>query len=1443
MPVALPSTPLAPTDRPLILLPVRIETRFFSSPAGSYTLKIRVYPDTIHVDTHEPGVTASEAEWGRHYWRTIWRASTDTERRKAAWRQLAERYESQRASWIAWHLRPLNPDDSPDSPIGPEDPLTPEPRFPEPPQLNIQTEPWTRAPWSCVLPDRWIAIGYVSGNPFVVAQGNPISDPLAMGPDPNSEIATPDDQAPVDDGMKWMVDFDEAVRVGMGLELALPDNSHALDRLLVFGAKGSLDSDASAERLSKLAQAHSYTHGFSFLAQGMPSNNTAEASSGFSSFDPGYESSFEANQAQGDPGDAANGAVVAKALGIPAATFARIERSRTDDLSDARHMNTALWQTTWGYFLEQMVNDALPPQEVDAVIAWVRRQFIDHVRAGGPLPAIRCGRQPYGLLPVSSIDLWALRPEDGTAVQRIRELHSVVSRLRGVWMRASEYAPRVGRTADLRHDLLEVLRQQATSNTVAIRSAIGRHYFQNLWQFQLVDLGGFGYWSRLEQLVSASIRNMGFENADARVKNNLYSAYNVPLKGPLVQPGVVAEDTRLAPNYAELLLNSSVAGIRDEAFPDPKPRSVLYAILRHSAMLEYTKAAQNILIGHGLMSAAQRGEEEIVNVESGPAVFTPRMQLGTVVPDVSPQPLEVFLQQLTSFTDPAVEQLGEFRTSLQRLSKLTVPELEHLLTGALDLCSYRLDAWITSLATTRLMAMRQANPKGAYIGAYGWVENLHVGPPRATATTVEEESTPPPFELPGNPGFIHAPSIPHAATAAVLRSGRLTHENVESGKVLDIDLSSARVRLAKWLLDGVRGGQPLGALLGYRFERGLHESHPGVELDLFIARFRQMAPLAPATLHPAGDAPVESIAANNVVDGLRLQYIWRAAATDEASFFAQLGAMSDEQKQALRAELAALDEAVDAVSDALLAESVHQAVLGNHSCASATLDSVARGDARPPELDVIQTPRSGIALTHRLLVLFNLQETEVHGWPGARFPFRAAAEPRVNAWAGQLLGDPARVRCRVERFDPATGEVLDTRELRIADLGLAPLDFVYAAESSAEVKRSEIEQRLILEALRQASGFGPDEALRVNLDRDPSWPLRDLSGSEFFELLRAVRAVIMRARGIDGRDLAATGVSEISGIDEAELSDRASRAIAFLESTLGQLRSKLESAPEALGEALLPMAHFGIPGAIPSAPAHLVGQARSVEREATSRLARAKAAVMPLDALREVFGASFVVAAVFSPPNAPELTKSWQSSDQLQNGKPMEAAAWLARAARVREGTARLEDAFRYAEALGAEAELNLRVGQLPYRENDRWVALPLAGGKPLSAGALSLVAQTGGGFDPAQPFAGLLIDEWIETVPNATETTGVVFQYDQPDATPPQSVLIAIPPGADLAWTAEALGKVLLETMDLAKMRMVDPSLLGEIQHFLPALYFASNTEADTVSTDWHPLRRYGGN
>ena len=86
-------------------------------------------------------------------------------------------------------------------------------------------------------------------------------------------------------------------------------------------------------------------------------------------------------------------------------------------------------------------------------------------------------------------------------------------------------------------------------------------------------------------------------------------------------------------------------------------------------------------------------------------------------------------------------------------------------------------------------------------------------------------------------------------------------------------------------------------------------------------------------------------------------------------------------------------------------------------------------------------------------------------------------------------------------------------------------------------------------------------------------------------------------------------------------------------------------------------------------------------------------------------------------------------------------------------------------------------------------------------------------------------------------ETTGLVFQFDQPGAAPPQSVLLAVPPDLDTGWTLQALQQVLLETLDLARLRTIDPQTLDQIGHYLPAAYFAVNATRETVSTDFAQL------
>jgi hypothetical protein len=106
-----------------------------------------------------------------------------------------------------------------------------------------------------------------------------------------------------------------------------------------------------------------------------------------------------------------------------------------------------------------------------------------------------------------------------------------------------------------------------------------------------------------------------------------------------------------------------------------------------------------------------------------------------------------------------------------------------------------------------------------------------------------------------------------------------------------------------------------------------------------------------------------------------------------------------------------------------------------------------------------------------------------------------------------------------------------------------------------------------------------------------------------------------------------------------------------------------------------------------------------------------------------------------------------------------------------------------------------------------------------------------------AQLVSGLLVDEWTEVVPNDHETTAITFQFDPPNAMAPQSVLIAVPPVPGVDWTADTLRRVLIETLDLAKIRAVDPEIITDTGQYLPGLFMAFNVNNDAVSTDFAPL------
>jgi hypothetical protein len=1399
-------------DPPILLLPARLET--LVTPRGAdFDLLLRVFPDDIAIDAHDPDLTQDERDAGNSYWNVA------AAGRQTAWIRLAQRFGDYRAAWIVRSLDPGNP-------------LNP----------GSRTGNWTRPARTTVLPSMWTAFVYgTDGTLLTTAQGAPIPDALQIGPNPQ-----PSGSPQFDTGLRWAVDFQNAVDVGMALRIPLTAaQKQLLDAVLVVGWK-QLDPMASRDRLSALLGAHHYTGGLAFVPQGTPTTNTAMVTAAHSprSTDHGASFSIELGDSLVPIAADAEARQLAAALALDASVFAHVAGADAVEQRDAKAMNTALWSATWGYFLEKMMIGGFAAN-TDVMTA-VRRHFIGYVRAPGPLPAIRVGAQPYGILPAVSLARWASL--EGNAVEA--GLVNLLGHVRQVWLSSVAGMPQVSAASgDPDKDLVYILSQDAISTSIAARPMMGPGYFDYLFRFMRPTMTG--WWGQQRSLSGTPIDILGLGptgwlTGAPMVDRAVFADRVFVVGSPLVSPDNATDPSQpLSVDYISWLRRGAAgyAEIRDMGFytgtrtspPGDGVRTLLYKLLRHSALLEYQAAVYRI--GH--VAPTDRAETELVEVSPLAADFSPTIWDRLAAPPTTVPPLpwtpppppytvgaQLDQQRLNGGGDNG---FAEFWAGLDGLAGRPVEALDRAVCGTLDLASHRLDAWITSIATRRLAWLHDpANParaQGLLLGGYGYVEKLSAALARLPSA-----------------GFVQAPSLNQAATAAVLRSGFLSHLDTP-GDPFAVDLSSRRARLASGLLDGVRT-QPLGALLGYRFERSLHDAQP--PLDQYIDALRRLAPLGGRSdATPAADSP----SAADVVDGLALARL------------RQQGGLAKKYESALSAQLDALDDAIDAVGDAILAESVFQMVRGNPVRAGATVDAVAVGESPPPELQSLQTPRTGVAYPQRLLVAFN-DLAAAAGWtaapPAAARQARAAAEPRLDAWAGALLGNPANVACRADYLDPVTGVGLfppGRVQITLDQLGLSPLDVIAVASAPADAAETELQRRLAFALLRpplRPAQVPATAGLRMVFDRDTTWSRSILGFPELLEAARAAGELLGSARGLKPADLTAPASPAAPSFDNDELKARADAAVAALQAVHDQLGS---GDPEALRETLMRASHLGIYGAVPVSPVgtdqgavdQLATQAAAVLKVVSSRLDAANAlekrfdrlhAPPPADQadhdtqrLRLVFGPGFVALPRFTPANAAELVSALGASDAVQRNDPMASVTWVHRQALVRPAVARLESALTFAEAIGASDGLALQVAQVPFAAGAVWSALPAGAGA--SAGSVGLVVHSPGPLDPTKPLGGLFLDEVLEVVPSASETTGIAFHHDEPNARAAQALLLAVPPTAD-PWTADTLAATVRETLDLAHIRMVDPDVLRQLA---PALYFGVNLAQATVSSDFSTL------
>ncbi|MCP4998658.1 MAG: hypothetical protein GY933_07810 [Hyphomicrobiales bacterium] len=1514
------------TDVPIALFPVKLETRFFRT-GRSLELRVRIFPDQVAISALQEAMTEAEEEAGKVFWREMAAAAADPDSRatveQAAADTLAKRTEGHRTLWIALQLRPDNWPEKPGQPLPKPEALA----FP-----SSTPRPTNTAATARILPDQFVVELYRGTKMIHSATTRSIRDTLVIGPDAEGALARIERDAKsgeikTTENLRWLFDYAAAVAAGMAVTIPITaaDRKQGFDRVLALGLRISEGGTGGAELLREHLRALRFSTGVDVLPNGTPTNNPEEVGAGLTSGEPDGAADVlrlarniqpETTRAHRNKTDCQR---LAEAIGLPGDAFALWTGAERRDIAEALSMNRALWPATLGGYMRDFLQPlrggtatALQDRRLGGDITWFAT---DWVTGRGLLPSIRVGRQPYGVLVTSDYRSYSSddRPLGLRSPRMPAELKILMDRFTVLFRSFEPDLKAVGRGGEPEDILTNILGLHASSVTWKSRKAVADAVSWNNMQalgfdtelaeawFQFIEVG------RRFTLDSIDVRG------DREIAELLFLNDTDDLPGAVVDgdPGIpLSEAAPIRPfdgvrNYINWLLDSTADIVRTQRFEDaegnrvPRPVALLYKYLRHALMAELAEQSAGLVAAiapdkiarvdtqTSLIGVDSRFEALSVPDEAATVLRPKEIGLKTKASNVGEFLVAEAMKALDLIQGPAREftlSLKDHRDALADLADLPTARLERLFAEHMDTVSYRLDAWHTGMFASRLDSMRASRKtsSGVMLGSYGYLEDLRARPEPTVLrpTQVPEGLTPEGVtqvvSRPDNGGFVHAPSQAHAVTAAVLRNGYLTHADRDDDSRFAINLDSNRAKAAMYLVEGMRNNQSMSALLGYRIERGLHENHPGLELDEHIYTLRARFPLTSRRLIDVDtSASAEVIEARNVIDGYDL-----IEQTRDRSYpwgISGLPAGSTAEAQAIRTEVDALEDLFDAYGDLMMAESVHQAVNGSVARARGVLQSISEGDV-PPMPEVVETPRSGTVLSQTVIVEF---PAAAH-WPTRTE--RALVNARMNGWLVARLPAPETI---------SVGFVLDggaAQHLTLAEAGIDAIDVVLMAGEAQGGGTTMLERWLADRWRGNAANGVPDDAVLVHrggpaaagdapvLAMDTGSAQGDGHAlDDVLPLLLALQRIVTKARSAHALDFRLANESgdaapnnpkgiRLTG-DTPAASGPVEAALGRFAAHIGTIRGVAEdpallAAYEAVSadvaafdaatwtgpvsDLRAAMRAAWLHGFGQAAPRHALGVTASVVRDMfeqsvelvqalTPHHDRAVAALEPIPddtggaggstaaqllgrrmtALDEAAAALFTKSFRLSHDYVLEADQRAELQPALDSPietDPLIIEGWLQGLDRVRPPLAHLSLVRDWGDWLRHGADALTPV-QLPRIAGDPWIGHGWTAGHEMTERlAIMLV---GGDGRAAGAKAGLVLDSFSETVPAETEITGLSFHYDRPNAEAPQAILLAVPPDLDKGWSWDALRGTVLDTFDRARLRAVEPDHLVGTAYF----------------------------